>query len=99
MGLLFQQFTKNLITMMQSPLKLFTPSYDQSMSYERLHSINKRATPSKIMEYKTALLFHKTYNNNSGSVEFYDLFFNQNFNACTLRASFLDTSTFKVGKK
>ena len=56
-------------------------------------------TPDQILKYKTAILFHKTYSDNTMSFKWQQLFFNQNFNQRNNMANFLDTSTYKVGKK
>ena len=87
-----------LMSASAAPLKLCTPAYDRMMSYERLHLINKRATPTQIMNYKTSLILHKTYNDLTMSNEFLDLFFNQNFNARAELVNFVDKSNYRVGK-
>ena len=79
-------------------LKLCTPAYDRMMSYESLHTINNRATPTQVMNYKTSLILHKVYNDSSSSEDFLDLFLNQNFNARAKLVNFVDTSNYKVGK-
>ena len=81
-----------------APLKLCSPAYDRMMSYERLHSINKRATPTQIMNYKTSFILHETYNDSTISNDFVDLFFNQNFNARAELVNFIDKSNYKVEK-
>ena len=87
-----------LLAAQASPLKLCTPSYDYSILYERLHSLNNRATPTKFMQYKIALLLHRTYNKDWNSKEFFDLFFNQNFNAHAEGAKFLTQVNLKSAK-
>ena len=89
----------SLLASSASPLKLYTPSYDHSISYDRLHSINKRATPLQVTNYKMSILLHKTYKNVTCSKEFSDLFFKHNFNVCAEQAHFFDTGKFKVGTK
>ena len=81
-----------------TPLKICTPSYDQSMSYNSLHLLNKRATPDQFLKYKTALALHKIYNCTSMSHEWQLLFFNQNFNQRNENANFFDLSKYKIGK-
>ena len=58
----------------------------------------KRATPNQMMIYKHALLLHKTYNDESKSSEWLDLFKNQTLNNRILHANFIDLSNFKIGK-
>ena len=47
--------------------------------------------------YKHALLLHKTYNEESMSLDWTDLFFNQHFSNKTTQVKFYNTSKFKVG--
>ena len=52
--------------------------FDTSMySFERIHSINKRATPEKFMIYKHAIQLFKLYNDGCNSLEWQFLNFNQ----------------------
>ena len=68
------------------------------MSYATIHVINNRATPEKIMKYKTAITLHKIYNSERMSYEWQQLFLNQNFNNRYSKANFLDLSRYKFGK-
>ena len=83
-----------LMSASAAPLKLCTPAYDRMMSYERLHLINKRAIPMQIMNYKTSLILHKTYNDLTMSNELLELFLNQNFNASAELVNFVDKSNY-----
>ena len=89
---------RTLMAASAAPLKLFSPAYDHMMSYESLHTINNRATPAKVMNYKTSLILHKVYNDKSNLENYIDLFFNQNFNARAELVNFIDKSNYKVGK-
>ena len=89
---------KNLLSASAAALKLCTPTYDQYMSFQNLHEINKRATPIQIMKYKLSIILYKTYNDESQSFDWLSLFFNQNFNARTEFVNFFDCSSFKIGK-
>jgi hypothetical protein len=79
-------------------LKICTHNYNRFMSYATIHSINNRATPEKIMKYKTSLTLHKIYNTEKMPYEWQQLFLNQNFNNRNSKANFLDLSRFKFGK-
>ena len=63
---LLPKLKKNLKSALHSAsanaLKLCTPYYDYTMSYNFLHTINERATPAKFMLYKHALQLHKLFN-------------------------------------
>ena len=89
---------KRLLSASSSPLKICTLNYDRNISYESLHKITKRATPTQILTYKHALLLHKTYNDDSISPEWVDLFTNQSFNNRSLNVHFVDNSNYRIGK-
>ena len=57
-----------------------TRIYDGSMSFDTLHTINKRATPKQFTTYSHAILLHKWYNDETLNNNWLDLFFNQQFN-------------------
>ena len=67
-------------------------------SYQRLHTIAKRATPDQICQYKHALLLHKTYNDSDQGKDWLALNFNQNFNARNPKFISADTSNYKIGR-
>ena len=58
-------------------LKICTPSYDLYMSYDTLHSINKRANPNQMLHYKLALTLYKVYNERMPQFEWISLNFSQ----------------------
>ena len=89
---------KQLLSASAQPLKMCTHNYDQSISFITLHTLNNRATPDKMIKYKTSLLLHKIVNNNDMSLEWQQLFFNQNFNQRNNRANFRDLSKYRIGK-
>ena len=89
---------KQLLSASALPLKLCTLTFDRNTSFISLHKQLKRATPDQMMIYKHALLLHKTYNVESKSSEWLDLFMNQTFNNRILHANFLILSNFKIGK-
>ena len=91
------QSKQKLMSASTMPLKLITNDREKRMSFENIHYLNKRATPSQITFYKHALLLHKFYNDESMSLEWTDLFFNQHFNNRTTKIKFYNTSKFKVG--
>ena len=81
------------------PLKICTPFFDRNTSFTMLHNQLGRATPEQLMNYKHALLLHKTYNDENCSPDWLDLFSNQSFNNRHSYANFIDMSNFKIGKK
>ena len=91
------QSKQKLLSASAAPLKSITWYYNTIMSYDNLHSINKRATPNQMTTYKHALLLHKTYNNEEMSIDWTNIFFNQQFNNRYPYVKFFKTSNFKIG--
>ena len=58
-------------------LKLCTLNYEPNMSYDTLHSINKRALPNQMLLYKLALTLFKLYNFRLPQFEWLNLNFDQ----------------------
>ena len=69
---------QKLLSASAAPLKLTTTNYHQMISYNLLHYLNKRATPDQMTKYKHALLLHKTYNDESMSKNWTNLFLTNN---------------------
>ena len=67
------------------------------MSFDTLHSLNKRATPKQFTTYRHALLLHKYYNDETKSNDWLNLFFNQQFNNRCESVKFVDTKSYKIG--
>ena len=88
---------QKLLSASAAPLKLTTTNYHQMISYNSLHYLNKRTTPDQMTKYKHALLLHKTYNDESMSKNWTNLFFNQQFNSRELFVRFVNTSNYKIG--
>ena len=88
---------QKLLSASAAPLKLCTRIYDRSMSFETLHSVNKRATPMQFTTYRHAILLHKFYNDDTYNSNWLDLFFNQQFNNRRDTVYFVDTKSYKIG--
>ena len=78
-----QDLKQKLLSASASALKLCSSLKDEYISYERLHQINKRATPVKMSMYKLAIQLFKTYNLEQPSPDWIDLNIQQNFNGRT----------------
>ena len=88
---------QKILSASAAPLKMTVSNYTNMMSFNSLHYLNKRATPSQITIYKHALLLHKTYNSTSNNNDWVLLFFNQNFNSRQSKVNFYSRSKYKVG--
>jgi hypothetical protein len=95
---LTHQAKTHLYSASANPLKMCYPFYDNSISFERLHSITKRPPPDSIIKFKHALLLHKIYNSTEPNKDWTDIFFNQHFNERSNTVNLFDTSKFKQGK-
>ena len=86
---------QKLLAASSQVLRISTRNFDRMTSYQRLHTIAKRATPDQISQYKHELLLHKTYNDlDQGKA----LNFNQNFHARNSKFISADASNFKIGR-
>jgi hypothetical protein len=92
-------YLKNLLLSASAKaLKLCTHSYTQEMSFIELHEINKRATPEQYCIYKHSLTLHHIYNNETPTMEWQNLNFNQAFSTRNDKFNSFDNSNYKVGK-
>ena len=91
------QLKQKLLSASAAPLKLCTRMYDRSMSFNTLHTLNKRATPKQFTTYRHAILLHKVYNDETTNQNWLDLFFNQQFNNRCETVKFIDTKNYKIG--
>ena len=71
---------------------------DWSTLFERMHAINKRATPNMMMKYKHCLELYRLYNSGNGSEDWLDLHFQQNFNNRNDSVNMINNSRLKIGK-
>ena len=67
------------------------------MSYNTLHSINKRAQPSQILLYKHAILLYKTYLFNIPHLEWVSLNFNQILTSRQTKFEIHNSPNYRVG--
>jgi hypothetical protein len=75
-------------------LKLCTPSYNKSMSYTTLHSINNRATPSQMMLYKHSIFLYKTPDQQQPPKEWIELNFTQILSSRQTHFEYLKNTLF-----
>ena len=92
------QLKQQLLSASAKALRICTNNYDNLMSFDQIHAINKRATPSQILKYKHSLLLFKIWNDPIYSQEWLALNFQQNFNARNSTVMIYDTSKIKIGK-
>ena len=88
---------QKLLSASAKALKICNRMVDNSMSFENIHVLNKRATPCKIQKYKLALCLHKLYNKDFNVVEFCSLNFNQVFTSRQTKFITIKSNRTKVG--
>ena len=92
-------YLKNLLLSASAKaLKICTPNYNQSISYLKLHEINQRANPDQFCQYKHSLLLYELYNNQTPSIEWISLNYNQNFNSRKTDFEAFNISNYKIGR-
>ena len=67
-----------------------------TISFERIHIMNNRATPEKFLMYKHALALYRIYNSNKPSLEWCALNFNQILTSKQTNFKFAKTNRLKV---
>ena len=67
------------------------------ISLERIHSMNNRATPKKILMYKHSLALFRLYNHNEPTLEWCALLFNQVLTSRQTKFKSKKSNKLKVG--
>ena len=70
---------------------------DPMMSFERIHAINKRATPNAIMNYNLGIQLYKLYNTKEHSLEWLHLNQNQILTSRQTRFQILRSNSLRIG--
>ena len=88
---------RNIRSASANALKICTPNYNYLMSYDYLHTVNKRAQPYKILQYKLALMLFKIVRDQIPSREWLALNHEQVFTSRQMNCIITSTSNYKVG--
>ena len=88
---------QKLLSASANALKVCWKIVDNTVSYESLHSLSKRATPEQFMKYKLALSLHKLYNINYNTKEFIRLNHNQILTSRQTKFYTVKSNALKVG--
>ena len=78
-------------------LKNYTLSYHSLMSFHELHSLNNRATPTQMCQYKLTLTMYNYFNTQEPTIDWIDMNFQQTFNQRYNYLNFVSTSSYKIG--
>ena len=77
-------------------IKALPPSYHDRMTFSTLHTLNNRATPEQMCNYKQALLLHKVINHETPKVDWIDTHFQQTFDNWVSTFTLFKTNNYKV---
>ena len=89
---------KQLLAASSMALKICVSHYDSSISFNKLHELQKRATPTKMMWYRLAVQLYKVYNAIMMNDDWIDLNFQQNFNDRNNHVQINDASKLRIGR-
>ena len=80
-------------------LKICSTWTNENVSFESLHTTNKRATPIKMSMYKLAIQLFKLYNSDTqnSTPDWIDLNLQQNFNGRTTKFLVSNYAKYKIG--
>ena len=79
-------------------LKNCSTTMPTDTSFEVMHKILKRGTPSQMSQYKHSLQLYKLHNSETMSDDWIDLNIQQNFNGRNDKFQAINTARFKVGR-
>jgi hypothetical protein len=88
---------KMLLSASANALKLCNIFYDPSVSYIDLHTLHKRALPSKFCLYRHCLLLHKVFNDSIPKRDWIDLNFQMRNTSRQTSFETQNCSVYKVG--
>ena len=88
---------QQLLSASANALRLCTPGNNDRISFEELHVLNQRATPTQIMQYKHSLLLYKLYNRKEPIQEWVMLNFQQTLGSRQTNFNIIRSNNYKIG--
>ena len=89
---------QKLLSASANALKLSLSTLPQNTSFDTIHSLAKRGTPTQMSEYKHALQLYKLHNSDNMTDDWISLNFQQNFNRRNDKIQIYSISNYKVGR-
>ena len=89
---------QHLLAASANALKTLNNCRDLQISYDQLHRLHKRATPTGMMKYRLSIQLFKTYNGAIINDDWMDWNNQQNFNERHNYVQIFDNSKLKIGK-
>ena len=78
--------------------KLCLSNLPPNTSFESMHCLAKRGTPTQMSNYKHAIQIYKLFNSTNMSEDWISLNFQQNFNTRNTKIQTFNVSNYKVGQ-
>ena len=89
---------KKLLSASANALKMCMSKLPLNTSFDSIHSLAKRGTPTQMCNYKHALQLYKLFNSETMTEDWIALNFQQQFNGRSNKFQFFTSSNYKVGK-
>ena len=89
---------QKLLSASANAIKLCLTKLPQNTSFESIHNLAKRATPTQISSYKHAIQLYKLYNSSNMSDDWLSLNIQQSFNERNGKFQIYNISNYKVGR-
>ena len=89
---------QKLLSASANAIKLCLTKLPPNTSFETIHSLAKRGTPTQMSTYKHALQLYKLFNSTQMSDDWVSLNVQQNFNGRNEKIQFYNISNYKVGR-
>ena len=94
---LSSQLKKKLLSASANALKMCMTRLPLNTSFDSIHRLAKRGTPTQMCNYKHALQLYKLFNSETMTEDWVSLNFQQQFNGRRNRFQFFTSSNYKVG--
>ena len=83
---------------LNTPYNCCLTKLPKNTSFESIHNLAKRATPTQISSYKHAIQLYKLYNSSNMSDDWLSLNIQQSFNERNGKFQIYNISNYKVGR-
>ena len=90
------QIKQQRLSASANALKLAQRHPNPMESFKDIHYHMKRATPEDLLSFKHAILLHKLFNDQSPTIEWVDLNFNQTFTSRQTKFNSIKTNNYEI---
>ena len=89
---------QQLLSASANGLRILGGMNDERISFEQLHRLHKRATPTNMMKHRMSIQLYKIYNGTMDGEDWMDLNLQQNFNLRINTVQIFDKSRLRIGR-